>query len=67
MASSVKRAADLGDPPGAVRDDDELDHDEDQEDHEPDDDVAADDELTEVLYHASRVAGGEHQTRPPTR
>ncbi len=55
--------ADLGDAPGAVGDDDELDHDEDQEDHEADDDVAADDEFAEGLDDAAGVAGGEDQAR----
>ena len=53
--------ADLGDAPGAVGDDHELDHDQDQEDHEADDDVAADDELPERLHHAAGVPGGEDQ------
>ncbi len=48
--------ADLGDAPGAVGDDHELDHDEDQEDHEADDDVAADDEFAERLDDAAGVA-----------
>ncbi len=48
--------ADLGDAPGAVGDDDELDHDEDQEDDEADDHVAADDEFAERLDDAAGVA-----------
>ncbi len=55
--------ADLRDAPGAVGDDDELDHDEDQEDHEADDDVAGDDELPEGLHDGAGVAGGEDQAR----
>ena len=55
--------ADLGHAPGAVGDDDELDHDEDQEDHQADDHVAADDEFAERLDDAARVAGGEDQAR----
>jgi hypothetical protein len=53
--------ADLGDAPGAVGDDNELDHDEDQEDYEADDDVAGDDERPERLHHRAGVPGGEDQ------
>ncbi len=46
----------LGDAPGALGDDDELDDDQDQEEDDADDEVAADDELAEGLDHAARRA-----------
>jgi hypothetical protein len=54
---------DLGDAPGAVRDDHEVDDDEDEEDDEADDHVAADDELAERLHDVTGVALEEDEPR----
>ena len=49
--------ADLGDAPGALGDDDEVDDDQDREHDEADDVVAADHELAEGLDHLARGVG----------
>ena len=53
--------ADLGDPAGAVGDDDELDDEQDREDDQADDQRAADHEVAEGVDHLAGVAVEQHQ------
>ena len=52
---------DLGDPPGAVGDHDELDHDQDQEHDEADEDRSADHEVAEALDDHAGVGVEQHE------
>jgi len=51
----------LGDAPGALGDDHEVDHHQDEEEHQPDHVVAADDEVAEGGDHLTGVAAAEDQ------